>query len=340
MNYRKVFIFIFIAIAAFTWFSLKQKRSESSKNKTDQVSNPAVSVDQPSVIKVQKPTSPGQEVVDPNGFNKCYSGLWREFKVDECNNECFKNYMENFDPDLAKLIDEKWTDKSFTNRRAYSQYGLLLRSLQNAGLNTEPLPEEKTDMDLALAQISQLASDDPGNGYPLLFSALLFNKRGRTQEATQYLKAASEAPQFNSYLGNLKKRLLLATADDPRMYLKAIQLFSQMPIPDYRELEKLIGINDEALQIVLQRMTSKAVEVGGKGFELNWNPLEHQISILVLKKIAPNEAERIPNYREILDRTENPLGDESHWKFNEEKCSKEEFIEELQREKLFLQTLN
>lgn len=328
-----------MGVAAFIWFSLKQKRSESSHHKTEEGKLPTLSGDKDSANE-QEPLPPKTKTEVEQDFSKCYSDLWREFKVDECDTKCFADYMENHDPDLAKLIQEEWTNEEVSGRRAYSQYGLLLRSLQNAGLKVETIPTEKIDMDMALAQISQLSSDDPGNAYPLLFAALLFNKRGRTQEAAQYLKAAAEAPKFNSYLGNLKKRLLLATADDPRMHLKAIKLNSKMPIPEYRKFEELVGVNDEAFGIILQRMASKAVDIGGKGFSLSWDPLEHQIAIVVLKKFSPNEAERIPSYREILERTESPFDESSHWKFDEEKCSKEEFKEELQREKLFLQTLN
>jgi len=194
-------------------------------------------------------------------------------------------------------------------------------------------------MDMALAQISQVSSDDPGNGFPLLFTALIYKLRGREKEAAHYLKAASEAPRFDSYVNQLSKRFRMAAADDPRMGLKALTLYSKFPIPDYRRLEDLIGVNDQAFATILNRMTTKATETGGKGFSLNWEPIEHQTAIFLLKKIAPNEAEKIPNYREILDRDQG-LGTGSHWQFDESKCNKEEFAEELQREKIFLQGLD
>lgn len=321
MNRHRIFLLICTVAAAFIWFSsknpVKEKPSPAPKN-------------HPSKAWALEPAAPATRADNTEAFSRCYTNLWREFKVDACDDDCFAEYVADHDPDLAKLIREEWTDEAATGRRVYSQYGLLLQSLRSA----------KKDTVSGLPQISQLSHEDPGNGYPLLFTALVSQLEGRSEAAAQYLKAAAEAPRFESYTGSLKRRLLLATADEPRMHMKAIQLYSLMPIPDYKELENLIGVNDEAFAVVLLRLTSRAVEVGGKGFELNWNPLEHESSISVLKKILPNEAERIPGYREILERTESPFRGESHWTFDEEKCSKEEFVEELQKEKLFLQTLN
>lgn len=340
MNYRKLILFSFIGIAFFFWFSLKQKKNEISRQKINKEKLPSVSNDQQPESKDQKlAIQTKAEIADPDGLSKCYRKIWHELKVEECDVQCFANYVDNHDPDLAKLINERWTDKSVSERKAYSQLGLFLRSLQNAGMKFEPLAPEKTDLDMALAQISQLSSDDPGNGYPLLFTSLLYKLKGRDEEAGHYLRAASEAPRFDSYIGKIGLRLRMAASDDPKMHLKAITLYSQLPFPDYRKLEELVGVDDNALGIVLQKMTSKGQEVGGKGFSLNWEPLEHQTAIFILRKFSPNEAEKIPSYRDIIER-DNSLGTGYHWQFDEKSCKKEDFIEELQREKLFLQTLN
>jgi hypothetical protein len=342
MNSRKLFIFIFLCLGAFIWFQLKQKKNEHVEKKTGfkkALPAPAKQTPRSNAQEVGSVATNKEEVTDPHNFTKCYKTLWNKFKVDECDSKCFANYLENHDEDLAKLISEKWTDESVSGRRAYSQLGLFFRALQNAGMKLDPLPPEKVDMDMALAQISQLGSDDPGNGYPLLFTALLYKIRGREEDAVQYLRAASEAPRFDSYIGKISMRLRMAAADNPRMGLKALETYSQLPFPDYRKLEDLIGLDDKAFGTILQRMTSKGVEVGGKGFSLNWEPLEHQTAIYVLRKFSPNEAEKIPSYHELLEKDQS-LGVGSHWQFNEETCNEEDFIEELQREKLFLQTLN
>lgn len=341
MNSRKLYILIFLGLVAFIWFQLKHKKTEIAKINSTQIEKLSSPIDQIQKINHQKSkkVTGSQQKADLDTYTVCAKKLWNTFKVEECDDQCFSNYVENHDEDLAKFISEKWTDQSVSGRRAYSQLGLFLRALQNGGMKFDPLPPEKVDMDMALAQISQVASDDPGNGYPLLFTSLLYKMRGKEDEAAHYLRAASEAPRFDSYIGKIGKRLRLATADDPQKSLKAVELYSQLPFPDYRKLEDLIGLDDKAFGTVLQRLTAKGMEVGGKGFSLNWEPLEHQTAIFILRKFSPNEAEKIPSYRDLIEKDQT-MGAGSHWQYNYETCKVEEFAEELQLEKDFLQTLN
>lgn len=159
------------------------------------------------------------------------------------------------------------------------------------------------DEDSALRLLEQVAAADPQNSAPLLFAAIIENRRGNRERSKEFLKETNRSSHFNSYLKDFTFALFDGVRT-PSDLLTAQEIWSTAPVPDYMALREILKESKQ------QNVASQLVEDGlridrDRITDLSWIPIEYAVGKRLLDSYG--KGTDMPEYRDLLQQHPSTL---------------------------------
>lgn len=181
--------------------------------------------------------------------------------------------------------------------------GKFMMALAKAGLLDGRTSNEPSD-DEAIALLNEVAEDDPSNSAPLLYTAIIEERRGNTQAVAELMERIRDTNRFESYLTDISHSLFsfVQTSSD---LMQAYAIWSQLPIPNLMALKEFLKRRNNV--DVAKQMMAKGLDTKASLAEIDWISVEYAIG----RAIMANEG--LPTLKELYDEKSpaNFLGGES-----------------------------
>jgi tetratricopeptide (TPR) repeat protein len=207
-------------------------------------------------------------------------------------------YIKGAQPNVEQLNS---TPEKFFFALASAQ---LLRGLTN---------QVQLNYDLALQLLDEVATSDPNNSAPLLFSAAIYEQQNKFPEAQAYIQEALQATDhFNSYLLEFNRALVRYSlnAED---YYRSIFVRSSHPVPDQLIIKNLIvkyKLTPIALQLIKDGASKDTLFQ-----DYEWSVLDYALGFAAMKTLLPTY--KIPNFNELIIQKNNFHRFDAQTQFNE-----------------------
>jgi tetratricopeptide (TPR) repeat protein len=253
----------------------------------------------------------------------CYTTLLKLSGAVECNEDCFREKLiKKKELELVQVLEESWG-----RSKPKSNFGRFNEAVDLAGIGHVNGPH---DLLKAEKLLEDLIADDPSNSYPKYFLAVILARNDKMQKAKKFLIEAKKQSEYQPYVLDISLKMRLATLDDPSTFLLGSGVWSSLPLPSMRSLEELHDVYPDALLDLGRKMIAKTIEVQGRFVNYLWSPVEHQIGLSLINKVAPDEAQKSLSYEQWMNLSKDDSADFIHMD-DEKNCDIETFKENLQK---------
>ncbi len=159
---------------------------------------------------------------------------------------------------------------------------LFLKGLEESGMLLGRGSPRRLNVGNSVALLEKAQAQDSGNGALDLYLAALYQRQGRWTDALEAIRRGLQKDRFDIYMTDISKKLLSAPKSSIE-FLKAVQLFSSMPIPDMNPLrESLLGLtNSEDFAPDIYRFAQTIVDEA-VGSRTPYNHLDWWLSSYVM----------------------------------------------------------
>jgi tetratricopeptide (TPR) repeat protein len=201
---------------------------------------------------------------------------------------------------LNQLIGEWYYSKTTTVpiEIVPTAAGKFMVALARAGLLEGKKILENDDE--ALKLLGEVSDLDPKNSAPLLYAAIIENRRGNLLRAEELLSQAQRSQFFNSYILTISKSIFRHVRT-PLDLLEANTMWSKLPIPNYIVLKNYLKAHSRkafAYQLIGAGLDNNLVLN-----DIEWFALEYAIGKSLLNSIDPQNM--LPTYNEVLNMKNN-----------------------------------
>ncbi len=236
-------------------------------------------------------------------------------KQDEANQLCWERVQRQMGPEvffeknqdfLQKTVgawfynhEEPPLDYKSTSTEDSFFLGLTKAGLIE-GLNSKMTIDEES-LNQAMLLLKQIHSEDPDNAAPIVFMALIEQRRNNLTESQSWFNLAANSKYFDTYQKNVSEKIfsLVENTDD---LIQAISLNSQTPSLSYMQLRKfLIETKDSKVSSLMIKDNRKISD----SFEsVSYLSVEYAIGFSVLESNQVNNS--YPDYQSefILNRND------------------------------------
>lgn len=186
-------------------------------------------------------------------------------------------------------------DDKISVENVSSSEGKFILALARAGL----LEGKKiqTDEEEALKLLSEVSEIDPKNSAPLLYAAIIENRRGHLERAKNLFAQAQKSELFDSYMTTISKSIF-SQVRTPSDLVQAYEMWSTLPIPDYLALKGFLKERDG--KIFVRQLMKSGLDKESLINDIEWFPLEYAVGKSLLDTMNPKN--KLPTYRDILKR--------------------------------------
>lgn len=248
----------------------------------------------------KNPPAPIATPAEPALEEHCWEKLSAQVKEDEFalqNRNVFREIVGDwyFFRDTPEVPEEET-----------SPSGMFLRALLEAGLLDGHLLPGNHDA-RALELLAKVHEADPDNSAPLIYAAVIENRRGHEVEAQRLFLRAQQTNRFDSYITTVT-RTIFSQVKNPSDLVQAHALWSKLPVPKYYELSKYL--RDPNSRFFTEQMTRSALNKKNILPDIDWFVLEYATGLSVENKLNPGN--KLPTYREMMEQKKklNPFEDE------------------------------
>lgn len=148
-----------------------------------------------------------------------------------------KDFQQNLSSETLDTLEWLYQTPNAKARSPQSTAQLFLESLEEGGMLLGRTPPRRLNVPKSIELLEKAQIQDPANGALDLYLAALYLRQGRGADATEALRQGLKKDHFNVYMADLSKQLLSAPQNSLQ-FLKAVELFSTMPIPDMNPLRE------------------------------------------------------------------------------------------------------
>lgn len=150
-----------------------------------------------------------------------------------------KDVAAGMSPADQDLLDWMFEIPNTKPRGEPSTARRFLEGLSEAGIFLGRGNTARVDVPKAIRILEEAQSGDPGNGAFDLFLASMYQRQGRGADALEAARRGLAKDRFDVYMTDISKKLLAAPSDSIG-FLKAVQLFSVMPVPDMNPVREAL----------------------------------------------------------------------------------------------------
>lgn len=122
-------------------------------------------------------------------------------------------------------------DTAVNNSTAPPTELLFLEGLEEGGMLLGRSAPRRLNVQRSVELLEKAQNQDQNNGALDLYLASLYQRQGRTDEALQAFHRGLRKDRFDVYMPGISKKILAAPQNSIE-FLKAVELFSRIPIPD------------------------------------------------------------------------------------------------------------
>lgn len=192
------------------------------------------------ISAAEMPTTPGSQVPLIVTSDPC---LWMKTPTPGGTQAQAANYLKDVASGLSAadqdLLDWMFEIPNAKPREEPSTARRFLEGLSEAGIFLGRGNTARVNIPKAIQILEEAQSGDPGNGAFDLFLASLYQRQGRGPEALEAARRGLAKDRFDVYMTDISKKLLAAPGDSVG-FLKAVQLFSVMPVPDMNPVREAL----------------------------------------------------------------------------------------------------
>ncbi len=325
---RSFFAVAFIVIAMIVWSFMRTTSSNQMKKAEVTIAHDTET--KPQTIKTDPKTSveTDTEKYDESAWYDCNEKLSKHFGADKCDMKCLATAVKAKDRDLAAFIEEDWLSPTPEGKNPQSQYGKFFQAMYLGNFNSNEPGLKIKDLRRSEKLLRELSLKDPNNAFPDLFLAMILQRQGKTEEAKKILREAMPK-KYHSYLGDINRKLFLNAGTDIALRMKAGEIFGALPFPDYKTLETLAEVDEDAFINLNKKILKRSLVDNGRGFDMTWVALEHQFALKYLKALSPTDAALYPDYKEILENSGERI---ENWEVLEKGCHPSDMLEDAREE--------
>lgn len=192
----------------------------------------------PAPVKIPRVPANTESAAAPTGVPIIVTSdpcLWMKTATPGGTQAQAANYLKDvaatLSPAEQDLLDWMFEIPDTKPRGEPSTAQKFLQGLSEAGIFLGRGSSARADIPKAIKLLEEAQSGDPGNGAFDLYLASMYQRQGRGTEALEAMRRGLAKDRFDVYMTDISKKLLAAPADSVG-FLKAVQLFSVMPVPD------------------------------------------------------------------------------------------------------------
>ena len=168
---------------------------------------------------------------------------------------------------------------------------------------------ENTNLEKAYELLSQVSESSPDNSAPLLYLFHLDAILNDGVNQTSLAKKISQTSYFNSYILDINNALH-SLIQRPEDFIEIIDISSELPIPNYSILEKVILQLDSDL--VPLQLTEEGLSEESNTEFIDWMGIEYAIGQKLLFKHF-NHSE-YPSFQELIQQKMELQKNDNHYK--------------------------
>jgi hypothetical protein len=225
-------------------------------------------------------------------------------KIEEhCDSSCFLSKLRSRGSDAAEFFNDGWYRPAnlVPTAEQRTQAGRFFYALGTSGLLLNDFGISKNETYGAVL-FDRLIEEDPENAAYYIFATALALRRGQRKAAHHYQRQMMvNAKKFESYFQSLSRTLFKESLVEPQDYFVAIEMRTQLPLPEYYAVKELI-LQDRDIDPgpISSWLMSEGLRTQGAFMDSHWSPFEYAVGIALMRVSHPQENFSAPSLKTLF----------------------------------------